>query len=148
VKPLRRAATAARASACIRIGFTQRSTIELSDMHSRPVRLSHTALRKQIVSGLPLGGDHPMHPFIINAEGSMYVDGATATNGCQLQNRQPGSPGANTCTELETRGESGVTTRIRQIKVFTGSTLCNGDTQCRGFRIRYKRQTLRDPTRA
>ena len=27
-----------------------------------------------IVSGLPLGGDHPMHPFIIDAEGSMYVD--------------------------------------------------------------------------
>lgn len=26
-----------------------------------------------IVSGLPLGGDHPMHPFIINADGSMYV---------------------------------------------------------------------------
>src|SRR5207253_3484438 len=38
-----------------------------------------------IVSGLPLGGDHPMHPFIINAEGSMYVDVATATNSCQLQ---------------------------------------------------------------
>jgi glucose/arabinose dehydrogenase/mono/diheme cytochrome c family protein len=57
-----------------------------------------------IVSGLPLGGDHPMHPFIIDAKGSMYVDVATATNACQLQNRQPGSPGANPCTELETRG--------------------------------------------
>jgi hypothetical protein len=33
-----------------------------------------------IVSGLPLGGDKPMHPFIIDAEGSMYVDVATATN--------------------------------------------------------------------
>ena len=57
-----------------------------------------------IVSGLPLGGDHPMHPFIIDPEGSMYVDVATATNSCQLQNRQPRSPGANPCTELETRG--------------------------------------------
>ena len=57
-----------------------------------------------IVSGLPLGGDHPMHPFIIDAEGSMYVDVATATNACQLQNRQPKSPGANPCTELGTRG--------------------------------------------
>src|SRR5438876_2558073 len=57
-----------------------------------------------IVSGLPLGGDHPMHPFIINAEGSMYVDVATATNSCQLQNRTPKSPGANPCTELVTRG--------------------------------------------
>jgi len=57
-----------------------------------------------IVSGLPLGGDHPMHPFIIDANGWMYVDVATATNACQAQNRQPGSPGVNPCTELETRG--------------------------------------------
>jgi glucose/arabinose dehydrogenase/cytochrome c5 len=57
-----------------------------------------------IVSGLPLGGDHPMHPFLIDAKGSMYVDVATATNACQAQNRQLASPGANPCTELETRG--------------------------------------------
>jgi glucose/arabinose dehydrogenase/mono/diheme cytochrome c family protein len=57
-----------------------------------------------IVSGLPLGGDHPMHPFIIDSKGSMYVDVATATNSCQPQNRQPKVPGANPCTELETRG--------------------------------------------
>jgi glucose/arabinose dehydrogenase len=35
-----------------------------------------------IVSGLPLGGDHPMHPFIIDGKGSMYVDVGTATNAC------------------------------------------------------------------
>src|SRR5207302_3930320 len=57
-----------------------------------------------IVSGLPLGGDHPMHPFIIDAEGTMYVDVASATNSCQLKNRTPKSPGANPCRELETRG--------------------------------------------
>ena len=57
-----------------------------------------------IVSELPLGGDHPMHPFIIDAEGTMYVDVATATNSCQLKNRTLKSPGANPCTELETRG--------------------------------------------
>ncbi len=57
-----------------------------------------------IVSGLPLGGDHPMHPFIIDANGAMYVDVATATNSCQLKNRTLKSPGANPCTELETRG--------------------------------------------
>jgi len=57
-----------------------------------------------IVSGLPLGGDHPMHPFIINAEGLLYVDVATATNSCQLKNRTLKSPGADPCTELETRG--------------------------------------------
>lgn len=57
-----------------------------------------------IVSGLPLGGDHPMHPFIIAPDGSMYVDVATATNSCQAKNRQPKVPGDNPCTELETRG--------------------------------------------
>jgi glucose/arabinose dehydrogenase/mono/diheme cytochrome c family protein len=57
-----------------------------------------------IVSELPLGGDHPMHPFLINSEGSMYVDVATATNSCQLKNRTLKSPGADPCTELETRG--------------------------------------------
>ena len=57
-----------------------------------------------IVSGLPLGGDHPMHPFIIDAEGLMYVDVATATNSCQLKNRILKSPGVKPCTELETRG--------------------------------------------
>jgi glucose/arabinose dehydrogenase/mono/diheme cytochrome c family protein len=57
-----------------------------------------------IVSELPLGGDHPMHPFIIDDQGSMYVDVATATNSCQLKNRTLKSPGVEPCTELETRG--------------------------------------------
>ena len=57
-----------------------------------------------VVSGLPLGGDHPMHPFIIDAQGSLLVDVASATNSCQLKNRIPKSPGADPCTELETRG--------------------------------------------
>jgi glucose/arabinose dehydrogenase/mono/diheme cytochrome c family protein len=56
-----------------------------------------------VVSGLPLGGDHPMHPFIIDSKGSMFVDVASATNSCQPQNRQPKVPGASPCTELETR---------------------------------------------
>jgi glucose/arabinose dehydrogenase/mono/diheme cytochrome c family protein len=57
-----------------------------------------------IVSGLPLEGDHPMHPFIIDAKGLLYIDVATATNACQVKNRQPESPGVNPCTERETRG--------------------------------------------
>jgi glucose/arabinose dehydrogenase/cytochrome c5 len=57
-----------------------------------------------IVSGLPLGGDHPMHPFAITDDGSIYVDVATATNSCQPKNRTPGSVGADPCIELETRG--------------------------------------------
>jgi glucose/arabinose dehydrogenase/mono/diheme cytochrome c family protein len=57
-----------------------------------------------IVTGLPLGGDHPMHPFAIDSDGSLYIDVATATNACQGQNRTPKSPGIDPCTELETRG--------------------------------------------
>lgn len=57
-----------------------------------------------IVSKLPLGGDHPMHPFAIGSDGSMYVDVGTATNACQPKNRQPKIPGAEPCKELETRG--------------------------------------------
>lgn len=57
-----------------------------------------------IVSGLPLGGDHPMHPFAIDADGFLYIDVATATNSCQLMNRTLKSPGAQPCKELETRG--------------------------------------------
>jgi glucose/arabinose dehydrogenase/mono/diheme cytochrome c family protein len=57
-----------------------------------------------VVSGLPLGGDHPMHPFIITSDGSLLVDVATATNSCQFKNRTLKSPGDNPCKELETRG--------------------------------------------
>ena len=57
-----------------------------------------------VVAGLPLGGDHPMHPFAIDADGLMYIDVATATNSCQHENRTLRSPGARPCTELKTRG--------------------------------------------
>jgi glucose/arabinose dehydrogenase/mono/diheme cytochrome c family protein len=56
-----------------------------------------------IVSGLPLTGDHPMHPFLINSEGTLFVDVASATNSCQVKNRTLKSPGNDPCTELETR---------------------------------------------
>ena len=59
---------------------------------------------QSVVTGLPLGGDHPMHPFIIDPAGHMYVDMGTATNACQAQNRSLESPGASPCTELATRG--------------------------------------------
>jgi glucose/arabinose dehydrogenase/mono/diheme cytochrome c family protein len=56
-----------------------------------------------ILSGLPLTGDHPMHPFVIDAQGALYVDLGSATNSCQAENRMPNSPGLQPCTELETR---------------------------------------------
>jgi glucose/arabinose dehydrogenase/cytochrome c553 len=56
-----------------------------------------------VLSGLPLNGDHPMHPFKIDADGHIYVDLGSATNACQAENRVKGSPGHEPCTELETR---------------------------------------------
>ena len=56
-----------------------------------------------IVSGLPLTGDHPMHPFAIDKNGNLFVDVASATNSCQPQNCMPNVPGEKPCTELETR---------------------------------------------
>ncbi len=55
-----------------------------------------------VVSKLPLGGDHPMHPFIITADGSLLVDIGSASNACQLKNRTLKSSG-QAVQEQETR---------------------------------------------
>jgi glucose/arabinose dehydrogenase len=65
--------------------------------------IAPTAAPETVVSGLPLTGDHPMHPFQIDQQGNLYVDLGSATNSCQSQNRIPNIPGNNPCTELETR---------------------------------------------
>ncbi|HEY1724861.1 MAG TPA: PQQ-dependent sugar dehydrogenase [Steroidobacteraceae bacterium] len=57
-----------------------------------------------IVSGLPMTGDHNMHPFVIDARGNLFMDSGSATNACQQANRMPQSPGETPCTELATRG--------------------------------------------
>jgi len=56
-----------------------------------------------VVSGLTTEGDHPMHPFAIDADGMIYVDVASATNSCQKRNREKESPGQTPCKELEVR---------------------------------------------
>jgi glucose/arabinose dehydrogenase len=63
-----------------------------------------SATSETIVTGLPFNGDHPMHPFVIDASGNMYMDIGTATNACQFKNRILESPGHKPCTELRTRG--------------------------------------------
>ncbi len=57
-----------------------------------------------VVSDLPLTGDHPMHPFVIDPQGNIYIDLGSATNSCQVDNRKIGSPGIDPCVEQETRG--------------------------------------------
>jgi glucose/arabinose dehydrogenase len=56
-----------------------------------------------IVSGLPVVGGHPMHPFTIDSEGNLFVNSGSSTNSCQVNDRQPGSPGERPCKELATR---------------------------------------------
>ena len=63
-----------------------------------------TAKPEVIVSGLPITGDHPMHPFIIDAQGNLFIDLGSATNACEVKNRMPLSPGNKPCTEKLTRG--------------------------------------------
>jgi glucose/arabinose dehydrogenase/cytochrome c5 len=63
-----------------------------------------TAKPEVILSGLPLTGDHPMHPFIIDQQGNLLVDLGSATNACEIKNRMPGSKGHQPCKEKETRG--------------------------------------------
>jgi glucose/arabinose dehydrogenase/mono/diheme cytochrome c family protein len=57
-----------------------------------------------IVSGLPITGDHPMHPFVIDTKGKLFVDLGSATNACDVHNRMPLSPGNDPCVEQQTRG--------------------------------------------
>src|SRR5882757_4213990 len=38
-----------------------------------------------VVSDMPLTGDHPMHPFIIDPKGNLFVDLGSATNACEVQ---------------------------------------------------------------
>jgi glucose/arabinose dehydrogenase len=55
-----------------------------------------------IVTGLPLGGGHPMHPFAIDSQGNLFVNSGSNTNSCQVEDRTPGSPGQKPCKELAT----------------------------------------------
>ena len=63
-----------------------------------------SATSETIVSGLPFNKDHPMHPFVIDPSGNMYMDIGSASNSCQLKNRELQSTGSKPCTELRTRG--------------------------------------------
>jgi glucose/arabinose dehydrogenase/mono/diheme cytochrome c family protein len=69
-----------------------------------PKSIVPTGAAQTVVSGLPLTGDHPMHPFAIDASGWIYVDSASPSNSCQRKNRILESPGLSPCPELATRG--------------------------------------------
>jgi glucose/arabinose dehydrogenase len=66
--------------------------------------MTPTAASETIVGGLPVSGDHPMHPFAIGPSGDIYMNSGSATNSCQVKSRALESPGRKPCTELLTRG--------------------------------------------
>ena len=57
-----------------------------------------------VLRGLPLSGNHPMHPFAVTADGTLLVNSGSASNTCESPNRQPGARGQDPCIEAETRG--------------------------------------------
>lgn len=68
-----------------------------------PGSIVPTGSAETVVSGLPLTGDHPMHPFVIDANGWLYMDSGSPSNACQRENRMLESPGIAPCPELATR---------------------------------------------
>lgn len=56
-----------------------------------------------ILGGLPADGDHPMHSFVIAPNGTLYVNSGSASNACQVKNRERESPGRMPCPELPLR---------------------------------------------
>ena len=55
-----------------------------------------------IVSALPTKGGHMMHPIAVDGQ-NLFVNMGSATNACQVKDRQAGSKGRDPCQELEKR---------------------------------------------
>ena len=74
-----------------------------------------------VVSGLPVGGDHPRKTIVLDGKDNMFVNHGSASNSCQVANRQLESPGIDPCPELEVR--AGI---WRFSATVTGQTLASG----------------------
>lgn len=66
-------------------------------------RLAPTSEPEVIVSGLPTSGDHPSKTIALSDDETLFVNIGSASNSCQFDNREPGSPGQEPCEELEER---------------------------------------------
>lgn len=75
-----------------------------------------------VVSGLPVGGDHPRKTVVLDGRGGMFVNHGSASNSCQVANRQLESPGIDPCPELPVR--AGV---WRFSATATGQTFASGE---------------------
>ena len=107
-----------------------------------------------ILSGMPLDGDHPMHPFAIDAQGNLFVSMGATTNACEKENRMPHSPGIDPCPELDKhagiwRYDANKTDQVFSAKERYASGIRNGegfdfDTSGRLFLTQHGRDQLRE----
>lgn len=68
-----------------------------------PEGLTPVAGPEVIVSGMPATGDHVTKSIVVTEGGDLFVNLGSASDVCQVVNRQPGSPGVDPCPELPIR---------------------------------------------
>ena len=66
-------------------------------------QLAPTGAPTVIVGGLPNTGDHVSKTIVLADAGTMFVNIGSASNACQVANRQRESPGVDPCPELPVR---------------------------------------------
>jgi len=68
-----------------------------------PASLTPVSGPEVIVSGMPATGDHVTKSIVVTDDGSLFVNLGSASDVCQVVNRQPASPGVDPCPELPIR---------------------------------------------
>ncbi|MET0280399.1 MAG: PQQ-dependent sugar dehydrogenase [Steroidobacteraceae bacterium] len=58
---------------------------------------------EKVITGLPQSGDHPMHPFVIDAQGNLFITSGSESNTCEKPSHALGAMGQKPCPELPTR---------------------------------------------
>jgi glucose/arabinose dehydrogenase len=58
---------------------------------------------EKVLTGLPQKGDHPMHPFVIDTQGNIFITSGSESNACEKPARALGAKGQKPCPELPTR---------------------------------------------
>jgi glucose/arabinose dehydrogenase len=66
-------------------------------------QLTPTGDAQVVVSGLPNSGDHISKTLVFANAQTLFVNIGSASNACQVENRQAQSPGVSPCDELPTR---------------------------------------------
>lgn len=92
--------------------------------------LEPTAGPDTIVSGLPADRSHRAKSIVLAADGGrLFVNIGSPTNACQVEDRQPQSPGRDPCPDLELRAGIWVFDAQR-----TGQTQADGQRYATGIR--------------